>query len=227
MVRAAAAWVSAALARPRRRPQGEGAEQHRQRRRRRRRVTVVRVVPPGVHAERSSRELVLHAAMPPTSWIRLPPSFAFEMPPSGALELWLQHADCGTPATGAEVAVVALGKVFMTRGWGEIARVCRADGALVIHLEYDGASLMFFKVFDAEGRRLECCPKGSGSGDELARTSPARWSSCSSSGSSRGTEGFSGSPELLATPEMSDDSYEPPSSRRARSGAAASGRRRH
>ena len=117
-----------------------GAEQHRQRRRRCRRVTVVRVVPPGVHA-----------AMPPTSWIRLPPSFAFEMPPSGALELWLQHADCGTPATGAEVAVVAPGKVFMTRGRGEIARVCHADDALVIHLEYDGASLIFFKVFDAEG----------------------------------------------------------------------------
>ena len=70
-------------------PGGEGVEQHRRCRRRRRRVTVVRVVPPGVHAERSSHELVLHAAMPPSSWIRLPPSFTFEMPPSGALELWL------------------------------------------------------------------------------------------------------------------------------------------
>ena len=87
---------------------------------------MVRVVPPGVHAEGSSCELVLHAAMPPCSWIRLPPSFAFEMPLSGALELWLQHADYGTPATGAEVAVVAPGKVFMTRGWvrlpGSVAR---------------------------------------------------------------------------------------------------------
>ena len=116
-------------------PGEEGTEQHRRCRHRRRRVTAVRVVPPGVHVEGSSRELVLHAAMPPTSWIRLPPSFAFEMPPSGALELWLQHADCGTPATGAEVAVVAPGKVFMPRGWGEIARACRADGALVIRLE--------------------------------------------------------------------------------------------
>ena len=123
--------------------------------------------------------------------------------------------------------VVALGKVFMTWGWGEIAWVCRADGALVIHLEYDGASLMFFKVFDAEGRRLECCPKGSGSGDEPARTSPARWSSSSSLGSGRGAEGFSGSPKLLATPETSDDSYEPPSLRRSQSRAGSSGRRRH
>src|SRR4051812_41016500 len=65
-------------------PGGEGVERHRQRRCRRRRVTVVRIVPPGVHAERSSRELVLHAAMPPSSWIRLPPSFAIEMPQSGA-----------------------------------------------------------------------------------------------------------------------------------------------
>ena len=208
-------------------PRGEGTEQHRQRRRRCRRVTVVRVVPPGVHAERSSRELVLHAAMPPISWIHLPPSFAFEMPPSGALELWLQHADCGTPATGAEVAVVAPGKVFMTRGWGEIAPVCRTVGALVIHLEYDGASLMFFKVFDAEGRRLECCPRESGRGNKLARTRPAHRSSSSSSGSSGGAGESSGSPELLATPETSDDSYEPPNSRRAQSGAAASSLRWH
>ena len=104
----------------------------------------------------SSRELVLHAAMPPSSWIRFPPFFAFGMPPRGPLKLWLQHADCGTLPTEAEVEVLAPGKVYMTRGWGEIARVCRTGGALLIHFEYDGASLMLFKVFDAEGRRLEC-----------------------------------------------------------------------
>ncbi|EMS61062.1 hypothetical protein TRIUR3_33111 [Triticum urartu] len=72
--------------------------------------------------------------MPPTSWIRLRPSFAFEMPPSGALELWLQHADCGTPATGAEVAVVAPGKVFMTRGWARISSSAVRDrGASSAH----------------------------------------------------------------------------------------------
>ena len=65
--------------------------------------------------------------------------------------------------------VVALGKVFMTWGWGEIARVCRTGGALVIHLIYDGASLMFFKVFGTEGRRLECCP-----GEDQARQSLPR-----------------------------------------------------
>ena len=115
----------------------------------------MRVVPPGVHATNSSREFVLHAAMPPSSWIRLPASFAFEILARGPRELWLQHADCRTPATEAEVEVIAPGRVFMTRGWGEIARVCRTEGTLVIHLEYDGASLMFFKVFDDEGRRLE------------------------------------------------------------------------
>ena len=119
----------------------------------------MRAVPPGAHTESSSRELVLHAAMPPRSWICMPPSFAFEIPPRGPLELWLQHADCSTPATGAEVEVVAPGKVYMTHGWGEIARVCRTGGALVIHFEYDGASWMLFKVFNAEGRRLECCPR--------------------------------------------------------------------
>ena len=45
----------------------------------------------------------------------------------------------------------------MMRGWGEIARVCRARGALAIHFEFNGASTLFSKVFDAEGRRLECC----------------------------------------------------------------------
>ena len=124
-------------------------------------------------------------------------------------------------------ALITPGKVFMTRGWGEIARVCRTVGALVIHLEYDGASLMFFKVFDAEGCRLECCPRESGRGDEPARTWPAHRPSSSSSGGSGGAGESSGSPELLATPEMSDESYEPSSSRGARSGVAASSRRRH
>ena len=40
---------------------------------------------------------------------------------------------------------------------GEVARACRAEGALSIHFEYDTASMMFIKVFDEEGRRLECC----------------------------------------------------------------------
>ena len=84
------------------------------------------------------------------------------MPPRAPLELWLQHADCDARATGVEVEIIAPGKVFMTQGWGEVARVCRTRGALVIHFEYDGASLMLFKVFDAEGRQLECYPRGSG-----------------------------------------------------------------
>ena len=115
---------------------------------------------------------MLHSAMPPRSWIRLPPSFTFEIPPRGPLRLWLQHTDCNTPATRVEVEVVAPGKVYMTRGWGVIARVCRTGGALVIHFEYDGASLMFFKVFNAEGRRLECCPKEGGRSIVVARTRP-------------------------------------------------------
>ena len=98
--------------------------------------------------------------MPPITWIRFPPFLAFEMPLRGPLELWLQHTIYSALATGAEVEVVAPGKVFMTQGWGEVTRVCRTGGALVIHFEYDGTSLMFFKVFDAEGRRLECCPRG-------------------------------------------------------------------
>ena len=96
----------------------------------------------------------------------------------------------------------------MTRGWGEIARVCRAWGALAIPFEYDGASTLFFKVFDAEGLHLECCSAR----DHSSSSSP--WES-------------SNSPELYETPETSNDSYVPPSSRRARSRAAASGRRRH
>ena len=115
----------------------------------------------------------------------------------------------------------------MTRAWGEIARVFRTGGDLMIHFEYDCASLMFFKVFDAEEHRLECCPKEGGRGIEVARAWPANRLPSSSTGSSGGAGGSSDSPELLVTLEMSDDSYEPPSSRRARSGAAASSRRRH
>ena len=97
----------------------------------------------------------------------------------------------------------------------------------MIHLEYNGASLMFFKVLDAEGRRLECCPEKGGRGIVVARTRPANRFPSSSSGSSGGAGGSSDSVELLATPETSDNSYEHPSSRRARGRPAAAGRRRH
>ena len=104
----------------------------------------------------------------------------------------------------------------MTHGWGEIVRVCRARGALAIHFEYDGVSTLFFKVFDTEGRRLECC-----SGEEReADARSARDHSSSSPWES------SSSPELYETPETNGDSYAPPSSRRARSKAAMSDRRR-
>ena len=105
----------------------------------------------------------------------------------------------------------------MTRGWGEVARVYRARGALAIHFEYDGATTRFFKVFDVEGRRLECCP---GEERQVDVRSARGYSSSSSPWES------SDSPEPYETPETSDDSYVPPSSRHARSRAAASGRRR-
>ena len=110
--------------------------------------------------------------------------------------------------------VVAPGEVFMTRGWSEIARVCRTRGAFVIHLEYDGASVMFFKVFDADGRRLECCPGRGGRDPATARTGPTDRSLGGSSGGG-GDGGSSDSSELFATPETSDDNYEPPSWRRS------------
>ena len=113
----------------------------------------------------------------------------------------------------------------MTRGWGEIARVCRARGALVIHLEHDGASLMFFKVFDADGHRLECCPERGGRDPAAARTRPTDRSLGGSSGSG-GVGGSSDFDELFATPETSDDSYEPPSRLCSWSKAGSSGRRR-
>ena len=121
--------------------------------------------------------------------------------------------------------VVAPGKVFMTRGWGEITRICRLEGAHVIHMDYDGASLMLFKVFDASGRRLECCPREGGPDPAATRTGPANRSLGGSSGGG-GVGGSSDSGELFATPETSDDSYEPPSRHRSWSRAGSSGRRR-
>ena len=158
----------------------------------------------------------ISGALQPSSWIRFPRFFSDVMPPRRPLELWLQHADYSAPATGAEIEVVPSSKIFMTRGWGEIAQVCRARGALAIHFEYDSASTLFFKVFDAEGRRLECC-----SGEE--READARSALDHSSSSSLWES--SSSPELCETSETRDDSYVPLSSHRARSRATASGRR--
>ena len=112
------------------------------------------------HAEGTSHEFVVWAAMPPLTWIRLPRFFAKEIPPRGPTVLWLQHAGCRSQATAAEVEVVSPGKILMTHGWGEVTRACRAEGALTIHFDYDGASTLFFKVFDEEGRQLECCRGG-------------------------------------------------------------------
>lgn len=188
---------------------------------------VAHAIAPGAHAVDSSRELVLWAAMPPRSWIRFPQFFSAEITPRGPPELWLQHADCDAPATRAEVEAVSPGKIFMTRGCGEVAWVWRAEVALAIHFRYNGASTMFFKVLDAEGRRLECCPGEGRLNCVAAGAGPAAHLASDSSSCSGATWESSDSPEPYDTPETSDDSYVPPSSRRARSKAATSGRRRH
>ena len=56
------------------------------------------------------------------------------------------------------------------------------EGALAIHFGYDGASMLFFKVFDEEGRRLECCPGGGRQDGVEAGVEPAPGpADCSSS----------------------------------------------
>ena len=104
--------------------------------------------------------------------------------------------------------------------------MCRAEGVLAIHFVYDGASTLFFKVFDAEGRRLECCPRWGHQAGATAGAGSAARVARGSSGSSGDTWEPSDSPELYETPETSDDSYVPLRSRRARSRAATSGCRR-
>ena len=168
---------------------------------------------------------MLHAATPPKSWIRLPSFFASVVRQGEPLGLWLQHASCGTLATEAEIAVVAPGEVFMTRGWGEVARVCRTRGTLTIHLEYDGASVMSFKVFDAECCRLECCPGGGGR-DHAATRQRSDDRSLGRSSGDGGAGGSSDSAKLFVTPETSDDSYKPPSLRHSRSRVGSSGHHR-
>ena len=113
----------------------------------------------------------------------------------------------------------------MTRGWREIARVCRTRGVFTIHLDYDGASVMLLKVFDADGRRVECCPGEDGQGPAVTRAGLANRSLGGSSGGGD-VGGSSDSGEPFATPETSDDSYEPSSRRRSWSRVGSSGRRR-
>ena len=117
MVRVAAFGVSVALVRPSQGLWGGRSDERlRTRQGRGRRAAVTHTVAPGVHVVDSSPEFMLRAAMPPRTWIRFPQLFAAKMPPRGPLELWLQHTECNALATGAEVEVVSLGKIFMTRG---------------------------------------------------------------------------------------------------------------
>ena len=94
-----------------------------------------------------------------------------------------RQAGLGTPVPRMPTSP---GKIFMTRGWGEVARVCRAEGALAIHFEYDGASTMFFKFFEEEGRCLECCPGGGHQDSTAAGARPAAGLASSSSKTSDG-----------------------------------------
>ena len=113
----------------------------------------------------------------------------------------------------------------MTYGWGEVARACWPKGALAIHFKYDGASMLFVKVFDKDGQCLECCsvrgsPRGAAMGAELAPSLAGN-----SSSSSNDLLESSDSPEPNDSLEYNDDSYVPSSSRCAHSAAAASARR--
>ena len=114
----------------------------------------------------------------------------------------------------------------MMRGWGEIARACRAKGALGIHFEYDGVATLFFKIFNERGERLECCPGGDSSRDAVMGVGYAVPPFNASSDSSDDSWESSDSPEPSDSPESSNDSYVPPSSRRGRSAAAAAARHR-
>ena len=95
----------------------------------------------------------------------------------------------------------------------------------MVHLDYDGASVMLLKVFDANGRRVECCLGEGGQGPAATRTGLANRSLGGSSGGGD-IGGSSNSGEPFATLETSDDSYEPPSRHRSWSRAGSSGRRR-
>ena len=164
-----------------------------------------------LHAEGSPREFIVWAAVAPRTWIRLPRSFATLLPPRGPVKVWLQHVGCRCRASVADVEVVSSGDVFMMHGWGVIARACCPWGATAIHLELDEAFTLRFKVFNEDGRRLECRPEPSNRcnvapGGELALGLVSDSPNSSSSTS----------PESDDSPETSDVSFVPPSFRRAR-----------
>jgi hypothetical protein len=172
---------------------------------------LISAVPPidvQTHVGRSPREFVVWLAMPPMSWILLPWFFAASLPRRGPVMMRLQHAGCRCRASVADVEVVSSGEVFMTHGWGEVARACHPEGASVVHFVFDGGTNLLFKVFGGDGPRLDRCPEGTtqhgaAAGRELVLASGSPGSS-------------SGSSESDESPKTSDDSYEPPSSCRAR-----------
>jgi hypothetical protein len=115
----------------------------------------------------------------------------------------------------ADVEVVSFGEVFMTHGWGVIARACCPWGASAIHLELDGAFTLRFKVFNEDGRRLECRPE-LGNPCDVAPNGELALGLVSDSPSSSSRSQESGD-----SLETSDDSYVPPSFRHSRGRASA------
>lgn len=102
------------------------------------------------------------AKRPGDPWIHLPWFFTEELPAGGPGGLWLQADGCCGRASWVELEVTPAGNVFLNRGWQAFARARGLVGRRTLHFKYDGAAMLYIKVFREDGRLLGCCPEDDG-----------------------------------------------------------------
>ena len=90
---------------------------------------------------------------PPGPWLLLPSSLAEELPAWGPVGLWLQPDGCCNGSSWVKVEVTSIGHVFLILGWQPFARARGLKGRHTLHFKYDGAMMLFFKIFGRDGGR--------------------------------------------------------------------------
>ena len=145
-----------------------------------------------IRSTKAVREFSMEMDHRPCAWLRLPDSFAMEMADRVLLGLWVRADDCYNSPTWVATEFTPTGFMFLKHGWKSFALACCLKKGQVLLFEYDGAAMLFMKIFGITGCRLKCCMES----DEI--DSPGDVSPSDGSGSS------GGSPSVKSEDEDSD-----------------------
>ena len=94
---------------------------------------------------------------PPCTWLQLPDSFMEELATDTPLGLWLQPDGYCNKSSLVAAEFTPSGYVYLTRGWKLFTRSRGLKEAHTLNFKFNGAAMLFMKIFKEAGGRLECC----------------------------------------------------------------------